>query len=549
MSKNDLVVIYKLLKRIKGKSSIYLISTVAISFRSFLISLLTGLLFSEILVAAQRQSVESLKKGVLTFLTFLILFTVSDSFFMYLQSRVLLDIENTFRKLMVKKMYSAPFFQIMAVGQKSTLLSRINEDVSLVRNIFGSGILNPVLYFFSGAGAIMVIGNIAPIFIIWSCIIGGVSVVSNSQFGRLRKHIFEQIQEIKSEVLRHFNEALTYNMSIRLGSIVPGFLQRMERSIAQRYTISLKNAKYEAVVSSIGTLEGALKYGGTIMLGILFYKRGQIQLSEIMILTQMVGLVVVVFTSIGSSLVTLQESLVGIKRIFDILDIEEERQSGFDVVSKNIDQKELFKFENLSISYKESKNVLNNLNGDIKPNKITYINGPSGSGKSSLLKILMGFLPYQGSIKLYGKELTDYKISELRTQIAYVPQEPTFFDGTLAENLLIDQKQSIDDVEIANVLELVCLKEVIFSLPEGLHTYIDSKKIFFSGGQMQCLSLARALLSDKPILLLDETFSAMDIFTREKIFQNMELLLVDKTIILVSHFLEDEKKKEVLALY
>ena len=162
--------------------------------------------------------------------------------------------------------------------------------------------------------------------------------------------------------------------------------------------------------------------------------------------------------------------------------------------------------------------------------------GPSGEGKTTLLRLLLGIVrPKAGTLELYAEDGNAIAVSPSTRQFfAYVPQENTLFSGTIAENLQLIKSNATED-EMYAALKLACADDFVRKLPLGLHSPVKEQGGCFSEGQLQRLSIARALLSDAPILLMDEATSALDMETEQQILHNIMSSQKGRTCIVTTH--------------
>ena len=194
------------------------------------------------------------------------------------------------------------------------------------------------------------------------------------------------------------------------------------------------------------------------------------------------------------------------------------------------------RFNHVGLSYnKTDPPALSDIQMDLDPGETLGIIGPPGSGKTSLLNLVLRFYDVtEGHIFMDGVDIRSLRLSDLRSQIAYVPQEPFMFAGTITENLTLgDRTYSRDKVEQA--AELASIYTTIQSFPLGFETVVGERGIILSGGQKQRIALARALLSHRPFLLLDDPISQVDTDTGSRIINTVRSLAGQKTILIVSH--------------
>ncbi len=229
---------------------------------------------------------------------------------------------------------------------------------------------------------------------------------------------------------------------------------------------------------------------------------------------------------------------VAVKKYLEFLDLKDDESLEKGIVISN--PKGKIEFRNVSYSYNNEKNVIDNLSFKINEKEKIALVGESGSGKSTIIKLITGLIKHDGgNILLDEKELSTLNLNSLYDNITYVSQDSFIFDGTLRENLVFDRK--ISDEEILKVLNLVCLDKFYDKLENGLDTELGEKGIRMSGGERQRVALARLFFDDSKIIILDEATSAMDNITEKEVMENVLNYLKDKTIIVIAHRLETLK--------
>ena len=235
-------------------------------------------------------------------------------------------------------------------------------------------------------------------------------------------------------------------------------------------------------------------------------------------------------------------------KFFDILSMETSTDYNKDPLSfeKTID------FKNVVFTYEESRgDVLKGLNLQINKNEWLGIVGSSGAGKTTIFDLLLSFYqPQSGEISVDGKPLDRFSIESIRTKITKVSQDTFLFPGTIKDNLLLANPNATDE-EILNVLELVCLKDFISNLPNGLNTDIGENGLLLSGGERQRLALAQGILRKSEIILLDEVTANIDVNSERIIKEVIKDIMLKQnlTVIAISHridFLEDTDRIVIL---
>ena len=204
-------------------------------------------------------------------------------------------------------------------------------------------------------------------------------------------------------------------------------------------------------------------------------------------------------------------------------------------------------FEGVDYKYGFGANVLTDINLKIKKGSKVSFDGISGSGKTTLAKMMVNFYqPNKGMIRLGGTDIQQVDKTLLRQQINYLPQQPYVFNGTILENLLLGAREGTSQEDILRAVEIAEIREDIERMPLNYQTELTTDGMGISGGQRQRIALARALLTDAPILILDEATSSLDILTEKKIVDR--LMAVDKTIVFIAHRLTIAERSEKVFL-
>jgi ATP-binding cassette subfamily B protein len=223
-------------------------------------------------------------------------------------------------------------------------------------------------------------------------------------------------------------------------------------------------------------------------------------------------------------------AITSLKRIVEVINASNYVKEG----SSNLNTfNNALTFKNVSFSYpKSNQPVLKNINLTIPKGKITAIIGSTGSGKSSIINLLMRFYEYnEGSIKVDNQELRDLTNPSLRNIFGYVPQRPQLYSGTIKSNLALS---GVDEtISLDKALTIAAAKDFSYE-KGGLEANVDQAGVNFSGGQKQRLSIARAIAKDPQIFIFDDSFSALDFKTESTIFNNLKTELKSKTIIIVA---------------
>lgn len=257
--------------------------------------------------------------------------------------------------------------------------------------------------------------------------------------------------------------------------------------------------------------------------------------------------IVAQIASIVTLLPIIAKGLESVESIGDVLcanDIEDNRRK-----KKIVDLKGEITFQDVSFTYKgDEKPVLSHLNFKIQPGETVAFAGGSGSGKTTILNLAIGFLKADsGQVLVDGNDLMELDLHSYRKQIAVVPQQSILFTGTLRENITYGS-ESISEEQLWNVIRAANLEEVVQKLPDGLDTMITEHGENLSGGQRQRISIARAFLRNPKILILDEATSALDSISEKKIQDSIQKLVKGRTTLIVAHRLSTIRNADRIAV-
>jgi ATP-binding cassette subfamily B protein len=238
--------------------------------------------------------------------------------------------------------------------------------------------------------------------------------------------------------------------------------------------------------------------------------------------------------NIGRLIVQMSMALVSFDRVSEIIRVDREP---LDVGTYRPDGRiegEVV-FDDVRFAYAEDMAVLNGISFRVEPGQAVALVGATGSGKTSLVNLLPRFYEYQGSIRIDGVELRDYTRRDLREQIGFVLQEPFLFSRTIKENIMYGVHREVTDEDVYRAAQAAAVHDVILRFPEGYDTVVGEKGVTLSGGQKQRVTLARTLLKDPAILILDDATSSVDTETEAAIRDALEELMPGRTTFIIAH--------------
>ncbi len=413
------------------------------------------------------------------------------------------------------------------------LIERVTSDVEAMRRFYAEqGVeIGRILALFVFNLAALVSLN-AKLGLLSILFMPFVLVLSLWFFGRISK-AYERYQEQEAVLSARLQENLTGVRVVRAFARQPFERDRFEQENWEKYQrgrrLLVMHSLYWPASDVLCTLQMLLIY----YLGARMAIEGTITVGTYVAVAGMVIWIIWPMRNLGRIIVQASSALVSYRRVADV--IGEKRE---DMVSgqHNGRLRGEIVFDDVCFEYKEGEHVLDNVSFRCEPGQIVALLGPTGSGKSSLVNLLPRFYDYDcGSLTLDGTELVEYPIHWLRQQIGIVEQEPFLFSRTIRENIAYGSGREVTDKEIEEAAQAAAIHDVILSFPEGYDTLVGEKGVTLSGGQKQRVAIARTLLKDPRILVLDDATSSVDTETEALIREALERLMEGRTSFIIAH--------------
>jgi ATP-binding cassette, subfamily B, bacterial len=425
------------------------------------------------------------------------------------------------------------------------LLSHFTNDINSVDGVIGSNLISfirlPIIY----VAVFIYLFNLNWVLCLLSVMIAPLAFVSSVGFGMLLRKNSRQIHDLYGQMNSVLNEVFHGLPVIRSFLMEKGFYKKYTSKNEQLYKLELQNAKLQGWFSSGGHLISSLSFLITISLGAYFVSVKIMTVGALMTFINLVNHLVYPLTDLASKWAGFQHSVSALERIFKVL---EQKPDSLELPSyqHSFNKRASVEFKEVTFSYEENIKVFNNLSIEFPSNKVVALVGPSGAGKSTLFNLLQGFYkPQLGEILLNGISTDQLSISELRSAIAYVPQETYLFAGTIRENLLLS-RSGVTEEKMMKAAQSAYIHDFICSLPDGYDSEIGERGLKLSGGQKQRIAIARAILKDAPILLLDEATSALDNETEHHVQKALNNLMKNRTTIVIAHRLSTIQHADVI---
>ena len=297
-------------------------------------------------------------------------------------------------------------------------------------------------------------------------------------------------------------------------------------------------------------LSPLMEFIGSLAIALSIYVGGVFVLNETMTTGQFMSFLVSLLLAyqpvkaLGNLNISVQEGLAGAERIFNLLDTSKNRMEK--ITSENkIKLNGNIILKNVSFAYNE-RNVLNNINIEIPKGKKVALVGLSGSGKSTIANLIVRFFDnYNGQILIENKDIKKIELVDLRNNISMVTQETILFNDSIANNIKYGKLDASEE-EIKNVAKTSGISEFSENLENQLDTVIGESGVKLSGGQRQRIAIARAILKNGPILIMDEATSSLDNITEKEVLKTIKNLMKDKTILIIAHRLSTIEDSDII---
>jgi len=446
-------------------------------------------------------------------------------------TRVIYDFSiSAFRNL---ESYSIGFFKGKEIGD---YIYRLNYDVSAIGSLLEHAILPVVtssLYILIATVIMFVISpKLSLISFLTVPFLAAIVFIFNKKIGRVTKHS----ETLNSTVFSFVQQTLTQLKVIQAYSQEQHMAEKFDRTLDQSLQTELQLNKVIFLLDLLIGIVIAVIYTTIFGYGINAVFSGEITTGLLIVFIFYLDNLTNPIIAIADAVSDFKESYVQVNRMSEFF---KETSHINDSGKLTQIQDASIRFENITVNGKEEYPILDNISCTIPQGGIMIIAGLSGSGKSSLISLIMRLIenPSKGTMYLGNQKITDYSLKTLRENIAYVPQESTLFNDTI-RNIIAFGKPDASFEEIEKAAKLACADEFIRKHPKGYDFRVGEEGNYLSGGQRQRLMLARAFLKNSKILIFDEPFSSLDEVTKHKVWDNIQEGSKGKTTIIVSNVLD-----------
>jgi ABC-type multidrug transport system fused ATPase/permease subunit len=428
-------------------------------------------------------------------------------------------------------------------NKTGTLVSRIMNDVEGVRNLIGTGLVEFVGGLLTAALALAFMFRLSPgMTIVTFSSLALFGAVLSRGFGTLRPS-FRERGRIHAEVTGRLNESLG-GVRVVKGYHAEG---REERVFAEGVGRILANILKTLTTTSVLSLSSAVLLGvvgaGIMYVGARGILAGELTVGGFFTYTVFLGFLVAPMFQIVSIGTQLTEALAGLERTREILREQPEDQDPRRTAILPALHGDVV-FEDVTFAYDSGKAVLEHVSFRAEPGTVTALVGPSGAGKSTMIGLLAAFhVPTAGRVLLDGMDLSTVRLDSYRTRLGVVLQETFLFDGTIRENVAFSRPEAREE-EVLAACRIARVDEFAEGFEKGYETVVGERGVKLSGGQKQRVSIARAILADPAILILDEATSSLDSESEALIQEGLSFLMRGRTTFVIAHRLSTIRRAD-----
>jgi ATP-binding cassette, subfamily B, bacterial MsbA len=452
------------------------------------------------------------------------------------------DLRNALYNSILRR--SAAFFQKHTTG---TLVSTIINDIERVQYAMSSVLAEFLQQFFTflfTAVAVIALGRkLAWVLVLFIPVI----IYSSRRIGRQVRHTTRSGQDKLADIQNVLQETISGNRIVKAFSMELWEIARFRKATQRFFSANMRSVAAAAISSPLMDIFGAIAIALLLLLG-----RGQVS-HGVMTLGTFVAFIASVFSLYNPVRKfalfnnNFQQALGASSEIFKFMDTEDEirEKSGAKPIppfSRGV------RFENVCFSYEndgdEAREILTNINLEVKAGEILAIVGSSGAGKSTLVHLIPRFFDVtSGTILIDGRDVRDTTLASLRAQIGVVTQETVLFNDTLRNNIAYGQP-SVSQNQVEAAARAALAHDFIMELPSGYDTMIGERGVRLSGGERQRIAIARAILKNAPILILDEATSALDSESEALVQSALQNLMTGRTVLVIAHRLSTVRRAD-----
>jgi len=427
---------------------------------------------------------------------------------------------------------SLRFYEDKQTGQ---LMSRIINDTDLFERMIAHALPDVIVNGITLVGVTVILLSMNVNLTLLTLIPIPIIVLALIGYSKLVRPAFKTRQQSLGELNAVLNDSLSGIREVKAFAREEDALDKVDDKIQLVLTKNLRALKLMAIFNPIFDFAAGIGQLLVIYFGARMAITGSLSIADLVAFFLYLDSFYTPVRNLGNSMEAVQESLAGFERIADILTVSPEIASPEEPHTFTEPIKGVVRFENVCFYYNQGEEVLTDISLDIPAGSTVALVGPTGVGKTTLVSLIPRFYDViDGKVSIDGVDVREIELDQLHQSVSMVLQDVFLFHGTVRENILFGKPGATEE-EMIRAAEIANATEFIDHMPNGYDTLIGERGVKLSGGQKQRLSIARAVLKDSPILILDEATSSVDTETELLIQQALERLIKGRTTIIIAH--------------
>lgn len=434
------------------------------------------------------------------------------------------------------------YFESRTYGE---VLSRITNDIDTMGNGLNQSITQLITSVSTVIGVIVMMLTISPLMTLISVLILPISIMLMMFVIKKSQRFFKQQQEYVGHINGQVEEVYGGHNVIKAFNKENDVRREFHETNETLYKSAWKSQFFSGLMQPIMMFVGNLGYVAVAISGAALAIRGTIQIGDIQAFIQYVKNLTQPVQQVAQVTNMMQQMAAAAERVFELLEEKEEEQIVENPVSTEGIKGEVT-FEHVKFGYNPDQIIIKDFSAHVKPGQQVAIVGPTGAGKTTMVKLLMRFYDVNGgAILLDGHNIRDFNRRELRDVFGMVLQDTWLFKGTIMENIRYGRLDATDE-EVIAAAKAAHAHRFISALPGGYNMELNEEITNISQGQKQLLTIARAILADNPVLILDEATSSVDTRTEHRIQRAMDNLMKGRTSFVIAHRLSTIKNADII---
>lgn len=462
----------------------------------------------------------------------------------FIMSNVSMKVSYNFRKNISEKINRMPlkYFDSTSHGE---VLSRVTNDVDTLSQTLNQSLGQIITSVTTVVGVLIMMLTISWQLTLASMLMIPLSmglimvIVKNSQ------KFFKQQQDYLGNVNGHVEEMYGGHIVMKAFNGEAQSVEKFDKMNNKLFGVAWKSQFLTSIMMPLMNFVGNLGYVAVCILGGYLAAKKTIEVGDIQAFIQYVRLFTQPLSQLANISNILQQTAASAERVFEFLEEEEEIQETLSPIT-HTDVKGHVEFKDVHFGYNADKTVINDFSASIKPGQKVAIVGPTGAGKTTMIKLLMRFYDInQGTIEIDGYDIKDFTRNHLRSMFGMVLQDTWLYNTSIMENIRYGRLDATDE-EVIAAAKAAHADSFVHTLPDGYNMLLNEEASNVSQGQKQLLTIARAILSDPKILILDEATSSVDTRTEVLIQKAMNNLMKDRTSFIIAHRLSTIRDADLI---